>query len=348
MQVSSDLRDIDKISKKFWTLLGVGILTIAIAISAIAVPAATEGQKRSGAPPWLGLFGTAIRPDGAMFIVGSKALLLVSTDHGKSWTQTTLKERAGDQLFQDRDLYSIRFTPDGKLGLIVGENGTIMRSADGGGTWTAQTSGTPKNLLKVFLLDDQTAVAVGADGTIVRTTDGGAHWQIIKCPKLITLFDVTFTDKNTGWAVGEFATVLNSTDGGQTWKVVSGGNTNDFTIGPYFTVNFTDAQNGIAGGLAGELATTYDGGKTWKPAKLPDQVGAYAVVVDAANKKVWAGGTGGRAFYQPIGGQWQEAPRATFNDLSDIALSGNEGVMVGLNGTILLTDNAGEQWQAVQ
>lgn len=321
---------------------------LAIAISAMAAPTAPEGQKRSGAPPWLGLFGTAITPDGKIFIVGAKALLLVSTDHGKSWTQTTLNERAGDQLFQDRDLYSIRFSPDTKLGLIVGEDGTIMRSTDGGATWTTETSGTSKNLLKVDLLDDQTAVAVGADGTIVRTSDGGEHWQVIKSPKLITIFDVSFTDKNTGWAVGEFATVLNSTDGGQTWKVVSGGNTNDFTIGPYFTINFTDPQNGVAGGLAGELATTNDGGKTWKPAKLPDQVGAYAVAVDAANKKVWAGGTGGRAFYQPIGGAWQEAPRTTFNDLTDIALVGNEGVMVGLNGTILLTDNAGEQWQAVQ
>jgi len=28
--------------------------------------------------------------------------------------------------------------------------------------------------------------------------------------------------------------------------------------------------------------------------------------------------------------------------------SGNLGVAVGLNGTILLTNNAGEQWQAVQ
>ena len=55
-----------------------------------------------------------------------------------------------------------------------------------------------------------------------------------------------------------------------------------------------------------------------------------------------------RTFAEAVGGQWQEVTRTTFNDITDIALNGNEGVMVGLNGTILLTDNAGEKWQAVQ
>ena len=41
-------------------------------------------------------------------------------------------------------------------------------------------------------------------------------------------------------------------------------------------------------------AVTNDGGKTWTAATLPDQVGSYAVAIDAANNKLWLGGTGGR------------------------------------------------------
>jgi len=327
----------------------VALTVLSVAIGAVAARAALEGQKTNAAPRWLGLFSAAIRPsDGTIFVVGSKALMMTSSDHGKTWLQRTLTERAGDVLFQDRDLYSIRFTPDSKLGLIVGEDGVILRSTDGGETWTPQKSGVKKNLLKVHLVDDQNAMAVGADGVIVRSTDGGQTWQSVKSPKDITLFDITFTDKNTGWAVGEFSTVLKSTDAGQTWNVVAGGNTTDFTIGPYFTINFIDPQNAIVGGLAGEMATSNDGGKTWKPSKLPDPVGAYAATYDPATKKMWAVGTGGRAFFQNAAGQWQEAHRDTFNDLTDIALEGNEGVMVGLNGTILVSNDAGEQWQVVQ
>jgi photosystem II stability/assembly factor-like uncharacterized protein len=321
---------------------------VVFGVATTSARSATEGQVRRSAPAWLSLYGTAVKPDGSIYIVGSKSLLLTSSDHGKSWIQQTLKERPGSSLFQDRDLYSIRFTPDGNAAWIVGEEGTILYSNDGGKTWTRQQSGTTKNLFKVAVVDPQTAAAVGADGTILHTSDGGAHWQSAKSPKMITLFDVVFTDKNTSWAAGEFSTILATKDGGQTWTVAAGGNTGDFTIGPFFTITFDTPQHAVAAGLAGELSVTDDAGKTWKPAKLPDQVGTYVLAADPASKKLWVGGTGGKMFVQNPGGQWQEAPRATFHDLTDMAFVGNEGVAVGLNGTILLTQNAGEQWQVVQ
>jgi photosystem II stability/assembly factor-like uncharacterized protein len=315
---------------------------------AILSRGATEVQVRSSAPPWLSLFGAAVKPDGSIYIVGAKALLLTSTNQGKTWIEQILKERPGSSLFQDRDLYSIRFTPDGNTGWIVGEEGTILYSNDGGKTWTKQQSGTTKNLFKIAVIDPQTALAVGADATILRTTDAGAHWQSAKSPKMITLFDVAFSDKTTGWVAGEFSAILGSMDGGQTWTLVTGGNTSDFTIGPFFTVTFSDPQNGIAAGLAGDLSVTSDGGKTWKAEKLPDQVGTYVLAEDPANKKLWVGGTGGKMFVRNPGGKWQEVARSTFHDLTDMAFEGSQGVAVGLNGTILLTRNAGEQWQAVQ
>ncbi len=323
-------------------------LAVVLGIRTISAQSAAEGQIRRSAPQWLSLFGAAVKPDGSIYIVGSKALLLTSTDHGQSWIEQTLKERPGSALFQDRDLYSIRFAPDGNAAWIVGEEGTILYSNDGGKTWAKQQSGTTKNLFKVAVIDAQTAIAVGADGLILHTSDGGAHWQSAKSPKMITLFDVTFTDKNIAWAAGEFSTVLTTNDGGQNWTIATGGNTGDFTIGPFFTITFSDAQHGIAAGLAGELSVTDDGGKTWKPAKLPDQVGTYVLAEDQLSKKLWVGGTGGKMFVQNPGGQWQEAPRTTFHDLTDMAFEGKQGVAVGLNGTILLTQNAGEQWQVVQ
>jgi photosystem II stability/assembly factor-like uncharacterized protein len=327
---------------KIWAFLGAGLLIVAASVGSV------RGAIESGVPSWLGLFGVAIKPNGGIFIVGAKSLLMVSTDHGKTWIQQILKERAGTILFQDRDLYSVRFAQDGKSGWIVGEVGTVLHTGDGGHTWTTQQSGVGKSLFKVYAIDDQTAVTVGADGAIIRTADGGAHWQEVKFPKEITLFDVTFTDKDTGWIAGEFSTVLGSRDGGQSWNVVYGGNTGDFTIGPFFTVTFIDSQNGMVAGLAGDIMVTSDGGRSWTPQKLPDEVGSYIATSDPSNKKLWIGGTCGRMFAQSSGGQWKEVRRVTFHDLTDIAFAGDQGVAVGLNGTILLSQNAGEQWQAVQ
>jgi len=251
-------------------------------------------------------------------------------------------------LFQDRDLYAIRFTADGKTGWICGEEGIILHTTDGGETWAHQESTVKSNLFKLYVADDKTVYAVGANATVLRTIDGGDHWQSAKIPKAIDIFDLTFSDKNTGWAVGEFSTILKTTDGGQTWLVQSGGNMGEYTIGPFFTITFTDPQHGIAAGLSGDLSTTSDGGNTWQPAKLPDSSATYTVAEDTATKRLWAGGTGGRMFGQNASGQWQKVEQVTFRDITDIAFVGNEGVAVGLNGTILLTSNAGEQWQAVQ
>jgi photosystem II stability/assembly factor-like uncharacterized protein len=330
---------------KTWIIAAAGLLMVVV--GAAGVRAAVEGVVQEGAPGWLSLFGVAIRPDNTIFIVGSKAMLLTSSDQGKTWLQRTLKEREGSDLFQDRDLYGIHFSPGAKIGWIVGEEGIVMKSTDGGDTWTRQQTGIKSNLFNLYPIDDQTVVAVGADGAIVRTGDGGEHWQVVKSPKLLSLFDVTFVDKNTGFAVGEFSTILTTTDAGQTWTLNYGGNTADYTIGPYFSVVFMDPQNGIASGLAGDLLVTADGGKSWKAQNLPDAIGGYVLAEDTSSKNLWVAGSGGRMFDQSGPGEWKPAGKTAFHDITDLTFSGDLGVAVGLNGTILLSNNAGAEWRAV-
>jgi photosystem II stability/assembly factor-like uncharacterized protein len=245
---------------------------------------------------------------------------------------------------------SVQYTRAGNLqintqGYLTTASGQYIlgyQTAAGGGPDTAN------NKTAIQLPAGSSDVAIGADGSIIRTTDGGAHWQSVKSPKNVSLFGIIFLDKNIGFTVGEFSTILATTDGGQNWTLAYGGNTGDFTVGPYFSIAFTDPQHGIACGLAGDLLATADGGKTWKVQKLPDTVAAYIVSEDSASKKLWAAGAGGRMFIADQSGQWKSIDRTAFHDITDLTFAGNLGVAVGLNGTILLTNNAGEQWQAVQ
>ena len=55
----------------------------------------------------------------------------------------------------------------------MGLYGVIVRTTDGGETWTAQSSGTPASLYGVHFTDADTGTAVGDNGTILRTTAGG-------------------------------------------------------------------------------------------------------------------------------------------------------------------------------
>src|SRR5258707_2060828 len=60
--------------------------------------------------------------------------------------------------------------------VAVGDGGIILRSSDGGATWTLQSSGTTDALAGDSFVDADTGTAVGHVGTIFRTTDGGATW----------------------------------------------------------------------------------------------------------------------------------------------------------------------------
>ena len=57
--------------------------------------------------------------------------------------------------------------------VAVGGFGTILRTDDGGDTWTLQPSGTTEHLYGVSFVDANTGTAVGGGGTILRTITGG-------------------------------------------------------------------------------------------------------------------------------------------------------------------------------
>ncbi len=108
-------------------------------------------------------------------------------------------------------------TPGPSTVVAVGTSGTILRSSDGGETWTPQTSGTNRDLLAVSFVDGNTGTAVGEGGTIVRTTDGGETWTRQTSGTTNFLRAVSFVDANTGTAVGDQGIILHTTDGGDTW-----------------------------------------------------------------------------------------------------------------------------------
>jgi photosystem II stability/assembly factor-like uncharacterized protein len=102
----------------------------------------------------------------------------------------------------------------------VGLDGTILRTTDGGATWTLQASGTTDVLFAVAFKDANTGTAVGGvwgedpAGIILRTTNGGATWILQSSGTMWTLLSVAFTDANTGAVVGDYGTILHTTDGG--------------------------------------------------------------------------------------------------------------------------------------
>jgi photosystem II stability/assembly factor-like uncharacterized protein len=111
---------------------------------------------------------------------------------------------------------------DDKRGWIVGTNGTIFATADGGNTWNKQNAGTNANLYHVDFKNKSLGWVVGGNGTILRTENGGATWEKIDAKTTRALRSVEFINDKIGFVVGRAGTILRSDDGGRTWTQQDG------------------------------------------------------------------------------------------------------------------------------
>lgn len=90
-------------------------------------------------------------------------------------------------------------------GWVVGDDGFIARTTDGGGNWELQASGTGQDLHAVSFFDDRLGYAVGGSygsGVVLKTIDGGVNWfEEVTGPQR-GMYDVASPDRNHVWIAG--------------------------------------------------------------------------------------------------------------------------------------------------
>jgi photosystem II stability/assembly factor-like uncharacterized protein len=199
-----------------------------------------------------------------------------TTDGGVNWTVQTPTSAVTFQF-----LLGVSCA-DASTCTAVGNNGTIVRSADGGATWAAQSSGTQAHLHGVSCSDANTCTAVGnfraVDGgaaMILRTTNGGTTWTQQASGTISRLAGVSCPDANTCTAVGGVddvtspwgtrATILRTTDGGATWTLQSPSRDPNDAVPELFGVSFINVNTGTAVGALSTILRTYQGGEDWSP-----------------------------------------------------------------------------------
>jgi hypothetical protein len=103
----------------------------------------------------------------------------------------------------------------------AGRAGLIEFSADGGKSWSRQTSGVLLDLLSGSAPSEKVCWIVGRVGTILLSTDGGAHWKLLPSPLNEDLGAVHAADAlhATIWKLHNTQS-FETTDGGLTWKRV--------------------------------------------------------------------------------------------------------------------------------
>lgn len=161
------------------------------------------------------------------WIVGEYGTILHTEDRGKHWKKQACKDIVPIVDLEDYapplpSFYDVYFQNPEK-GWIVGLDGKMITTDDGGKNWIKLNSPVDLTLFKTIIIDDK-GWAVGLRGNYVFSTDGGETW-VQNEESLSTKFwlrGLAFSDQNHGWMVGSIGTIIRTTDGGTNWEMLSG------------------------------------------------------------------------------------------------------------------------------
>lgn len=245
---------------------------------------------------------------------------------------------------QDNNLWSVKFA-NAQTGWAVGDLRTIIKTADGGATWTRQGASSGYHFYSLAAVGAETAWAVGSGGFILKTINGGADWTAQASGTYDDLNSVFFVDAQTGWAAGGwttgYSTILKTTDGGATWTAQSPGTSEILN-----SIFFVNAQTGWAVGEFGRIIKTTDGGATW--ADLTTDTSPYLSSVFFVDAQTgWAAGSLGIIKTTNGGTTWANQTSGTFPWISSLFfVDAQSGWAVGAGGVILNTRDGGATWTA--
>jgi len=239
----------------------------------------------------------------------------------------------------NENLRSVFFI-DNYTGIIVGDNGVILKTSNGGHSWTVLKNVTTENLRKVSFTHPDTGIAVGDNGTIVRTINGGETWICQKSGTTKNLKSVSFFNSAVGIAVGDSGAIIRTIDGGDNW-IQQENNITDHL----YSISYVDTNRWLVSGDSGKLFQSIDDGITWveNPNIVTTKINAIFFVDSTYGIIV---GDAGTILLTTDGGKnWTKKQHWITHDLKDVFFTNRQiGTIVGSDGTIFRTTDGGENW----
>ncbi len=185
------------------------------------------------------------------FVVGFSGYFGKTTDGGQTWTTIDLGINPAPSVFYEvifKDASNGIVFPFGETPYITNDGGItwtaggttpgaigagcyvsgntyfgvgsghIMKTGDGGLTWTSKFHQTQLLLTGIRFFDENNGIALSEDGKYLKTTDGGENWTQHTIANGFPLWrDVGRVNDNVMYMVGTPEQIWKSEDAGQTW-----------------------------------------------------------------------------------------------------------------------------------
>lgn len=247
------------------------------------------------------------------------------------------------------DAYFLPSNPD--YGWICGFSGMVIRTTDGGNTWSGARVPGANQLESIHFPSVNVGYTSGVEG-IYKSTNGGATWfNITPSSSSFNLWGCYFVDNSNGFVIGGGCTngqyFWRTTDGGTTWNYFKGNLANsgltDLIVYSMFGVGYASSS--------GWIWQTTDGGLTWSPwsdtgpndwQEEITRVG-NSFCVPTSTGCTGGGGGGGIRFSTDNGLSWNR-----FNTgarmFGSYLLTTQTAWACGDNRNVWHTTNAGQDW----
>lgn len=233
------------------------VVALAVSICAIGAPALCAAVPTAREAVLAPLADRSLlldikRVGSTAVVVGERGHVLLLAGGDQHWRQQAAPTRA---------MLTAVYFHDPQLGWAVGHDATILRTSDGGRTWS-QVYAAPQRqqpLLDLWFADTQHGYAIGAYGLFLESRDGGLTWK----ERTISEDDyhlnhISHAGDGRLYIAAEAGRVYRSDDGGRSWLALPSPYS-----GSFFGTLPLARDTLLLFGLRGKLFRSEDAGATW-------------------------------------------------------------------------------------
>lgn len=269
------------------------------------------------------------------YICGDGGQIRKTTNGGSSWIPQFTNTVDG--------IYCIEAVDSNYVYAAV-NNGTILRSTDGGNTYFSVTV-SPNQLLTLDFVSIDTGFAAGQGGVVYKTTNAGVNWTFLNASTLNNFWDICALSGSELYLAAYYGTIRKSLNAGGTFTPAYAYNLN------YEDIHMVNSMIGYACALDGYLVKTTDGGLTWNDQTSGSTENLNEIFfVDA--KTGYIACTAGTVLKTTDGGDNFNLAVISPNN-SEVLISGSTSVIrwaSAESGNVKLefSTNDGNQWNTIQ
>ena len=232
---------------------------------------------------------------------------------------------------------------DESIGIVAGDNGTILRTTDGGNSWVHVCSGTVENLYGLHFFNSKTGYVVGSSSIVMKTTDRGLSWRMQYSDSNHVLYSVYSSEGGYTYAAGSGGFIIKSNTMDINWKQQHNIDTNDlFCVKQPLLV--------ICSGANGTMLVSSDFDTAWTKINAGNGTNLNSIYFVNSFVGYAAGGQGIILKTSDRGMSWINEQSHSTSRISTIKFGFDtcSGFAIGENGMFLKTTDCGSNWKSVK